>query len=870
MLDTALSASLQITAHSHLVRFYEQEDLLLAEVYTFLRQAVEGGGTAVLIATAEHADVLARQLRGLTIETNTLQRIEPVIVLDAAETLTKLLVDGSLDRDRFKSVVGEIIARAEAQGGPVHVFGEMVPLLCAEKKYDGALYLERLWSELTAERQFSFFCAYPAKVFASSAQILAFQQMRNAHDPSRFGAHIPAHTNADDVRLLVTSLQQRALALEAEVNSRQQVEIELRRREWELHDFVENASEGLHRVDGDGIILWANRAELDLLGYTPETYIGRHIEDFHADESVIASILQSLSAGATLRDQPARLRCADGSIKHVLINSNGCFENGKLLYTRCFTRDATDRVARQQAQDQLRDTLINAPVATALLVAPDHTFRIANRRFCAVVDSEQLAGQRFSEALPAWHRSGLTQALDHVLASGQAFAVDEYAVKLSAGDEVEEHFFKVNLEPLRGFDGMAEGVIVSLVDLTQQVRDRQRLQSTLTERSELLAQLEEANRAKDEFLAMLGHELRNPLAPIVTALQLMRMRGNTGTEREQEVIQRQVDHLVQLIADLLDISKVTRGNIQLTKEWISLADVLTKAVEMASPLFEQRSHRLTVDTEPQLFVNGDPLRLAQVVSNLLSNAARYTPIGGEIHLSARRDASNHIEISVRDNGIGITAEMLPKVFDLFFQAARDGGRSDGGLGIGLALVKSFVGLHGGTASVRSAGPGCGSEFTVRLPSAMGGLPPAPVSTIAASDGASDRADTPIRILLVDDNVDAAETLARVLITVGHEVQVFNSPTAALAHSYFLEPDLAILDIGLPVMDGYELAARLRQQLRWHHCVFVALTGYGQDVDRERSQEAAFREHFLKPIDPHALLSFIAGSCVAKKSEVRTI
>lgn len=381
------------------------------------------------------------------------------------------------------------------------------------------------------------------------------------------------------------------------------------------------------------------------------------------------------------------------------------------------------------------------------------------------------------------------------------------------------------------------------------------LEAEIARRQKTEEQLRETSRAKDEFLAMLGHELRNPLAPIVTALQLMRMRGDTGTEREQAIIQRQVDHLVQLIADLLDISKVTRGMIDLHKEWISIATVLTKAVEMVSPLFEQRSHRLIVDAAEQLYVNGDAVRLAQIVSNLLSNAARYTPIGGEIHLTARRDEWEHIVISVRDNGIGIATEMLPKIFDLFFQGARDGGRSEGGLGIGLALVKSFVELHGGSASVHSDGLGLGSEFRVRLPLALGDdAPEISAHSIAAIKQFDER--VALKILVVDDNVDAAETLARFLSGVGHEVQVVNSPTTALLEARTFLPDLAILDIGLPVMDGYELAAQLQRKSEWDNCKFVALTGYGQDVDRERSKVAGFKKHFVKPIDPQELLRFV--------------
>lgn len=864
MVSSTLGFGSEIPDESHFVRFYEQDDRLLREVSEFFEQALRAGGTAVMIATPEHRAIVTAQLQRLQDEQNKTLQPHCFVALDAEETLSKFLVDGRPDRELFNTVIGPIIEHSVARGGPIHAFGEMVALLCARGQYDDAIYLEALWNELSAQHVFRLFCAYPTHLFASSDHIAAFQKVCGAHNHICPSESIASKENPEAIRRLVATWEQKASALEAEVARRHVAESALRHSESELKDFVENAAEGLHRVSGEGIILWANRAELELLGYTEQQYVGRHIAEFHVDAPVIEAMLEALAAGATLRDQPARLRCADGSIKHVLINSNGCFQNGKFLYTRCLTRDATDRVERQQAQDQLRNTLINSPIATALLTGSDHVFRIANKRYADLTGSDSLVGQRFADALPAWHQRGITEALDQVFKTGQAHAMDEFCLRLGSEDDSSERVFNIHLEPLRGIDGSIEGIITSVVDLTQQVRDRQQLQNTLHERSELLAQLEETSRAKDEFLAMLGHELRNPLAPIVTALQLMRMRGDTGTEREQAVIQRQVDHLIQLIADLLDISKVTRGLIDLHKEWISVGSVLTKAVEMASPLFEQRSHRLIVDANDQLFVDGDAMRLAQVVSNLLSNAARYTPIGGEIHLSARRDDWEHIVISVRDNGVGIAADMLPKIFDLFFQGARDGGRAEGGLGIGLALVKSFVEKHGGTASVYSDGAGLGSEFTVRLPMALSNttshaLPKA--QALSAAPGAN----VPLNIMVVDDNVDAAETLARFLSNVGHHVRVVNCPTAALVYANTFVPDLAILDIGLPVMDGYELAAQLQLKSEWAQCEFVALTGYGQDADRARSKVAGFSKHFVKPIDPQELLRFAKNVKASKNA-----
>ena len=376
------------------------------------------------------------------------------------------------------------------------------------------------------------------------------------------------------------------------------------------------------------------------------------------------------------------------------------------------------------------------------------------------------------------------------------------------------------------------------------------------ERSELLSReqaarerAESANQAKDEFLAMLGHELRNPLSPILTAVQLMKLRGDQSSVREQMIIERQAQHLIRLVDDLLDVSRITSGKVELQRAATEIAAVVARAVEIASPLFEQKQHRLRLDVARQgLRVDGDEVRLSQVVANLLTNAARYTNPGGDIALGAHREG-DQIVICVRDNGIGITAEMLPRIFDLFVQASRRSDRSDGGLGLGLTLVRTLVAMHGGTVDAASRGAGAGAEFTVRLPALPDSFvdPPAlPAPPLEAPPAASQR------ILVVDDNVDAAQLLAEILETHGHQTALAHDGPSALTRARNFQPDIAILDIGLPVMDGYELAAQLRLALGAHTPRMIALTGYGQEHDRTRSRDAGFEAHLVKPVDADAL------------------
>jgi len=364
---------------------------------------------------------------------------------------------------------------------------------------------------------------------------------------------------------------------------------------------------------------------------------------------------------------------------------------------------------------------------------------------------------------------------------------------------------------------------------------------------------ENANRAKDEFLAMLGHELRNPLSPILTALQLMKLRGESGSERERTVIERQVNHLTRLVDDLLDVSRIARGRVELKTEIVELSEVVAKAIEMASPLLEQRTHTLTVDVPRRgLLVDGDPTRLGQVVSNLLTNAAKYTPPGGRISIRAEL-VDDEIVLSVRDTGIGMTADVLPRVFDLFVQERQALDRSQGGLGIGLTIVRNLIERHGGSVSARSDGPGTGSEFIVRLP--VAGLAhaiglPAPTSSEMA-EGAI-RPGGAVRILVVDDNEDGAEMLAETLSGKGYETRVAHDAPTALRVAADFAPDIAFLDLGLPVMDGYELASHLRGLPGLEGVRLVAVTGYGQESDRQRTRQAGFHHHLVKPVNIDAI------------------
>jgi len=731
-------------AHDHVVQFYDSDEFLGARVMSFLRVGLREREPLVLICTPEHRELFTGKLAQSGIDVDAALRDGQLALLDARETLSKFMVSGMPDWHRFKGVVGGVLERALAAMPAPHVraYGEMVDVLWREGQAAAALRLEEFWNDLGGIHAFSLLCAYRMGNFLREADGADFHHVCRAHTHVVPAESYPREGDDDQRLREVSLLQQRARALETEIAQRKQLEEALRatvrdlrcseealrRSEEELKDFVENAAEGLHWVGPDSLVQWANKAELELLGYSAAEYVGHSIAEFHADPEVARDMVARLSRNETLRDYEAALRCKDGSIRHVVVNSNARFENGVFKHTRCFTRDVT---ARKQAEAQLR---------------------------------------------------------------------------------------------------IAEAERARLFELEKAAR----------------AEAESASRAKDEFLAMLGHELRNPLSPIVTALQLMRLRGDTSAPKERAIIERQVKHLVGLVDDLLDVSRITRGKIELRREPVEMAEVIAKAVEMSSPLLEQRAHQLTVDAPRGrgLRVDADAARLSQVFANLLANAAKYTEAGGRIEVSAAREG-NIVRVKVSDNGAGIDPHLLPHVFDLFIQAKQTLDRSQGGLGIGLTIVRNLVELHGGKVSARSEGLGRGSDFIVELPALDRVASRGEVAPAAKSSRTREPFWRSLRVLVVDDNEDGALMVAESLEDLGYEVRQAGDGPGALEAAAEFRPHAAVLDIGLPVMDGYELGRRLA--LAHPGIQLIALTGYGQPSDRQLSAEAGFAEHLVKPL-----------------------
>ncbi len=385
---------------------------------------------------------------------------------------------------------------------------------------------------------------------------------------------------------------------------------------------------------------------------------------------------------------------------------------------------------------------------------------------------------------------------------------------------------------------------------------RERMKAIAEENERLYQELRQVDRLKDEFLAMLAHELRNPLAPIRNALHLMQLETTAqppAIQENWEIIDRQVTHLVRLVDDLLDVSRISQGKIQLQKERLDLAAVVARALESSQPLLTARRHTLTVQLpDKPVLVEGDLVRLVQVLSNLLNNAAKYTPEGGRITVGVERHELQ-VVVRVGDTGMGIPADVLPHLFDLFAQSERTLDRSEGGLGIGLTLVRRLTEMHGGSVEAHSEGSGKGSEFVVRLPVVEGPVPiVARLERVQKTIAARRR-----RILVVDDNQDSVRTLTKLLQILGHEVRNASDGLLALEVLKTFQAEVVLLDIGLPGIDGYELCRRLRCQSKFDETVLVALTGYGSPEDRLQSQQAGFNAHLVKPVDVEALKQLLA-------------
>jgi PAS domain S-box-containing protein len=596
-------------------------------------------------------------------------------------------------------------------------------------------------------------------------------------------------------------------------------------------------------LDPEGHVTSWNAGAERLKQYRADEIIGQHFSVFYPPEALARdwpnTELRAARGEGRFEDEGWRVR-KDGSQFWANVVITAIRDaSGELIGFSKITRDLTERRAREEdlRHSEERFRLMVEAVQDYAIFMLDPDGRIASWN----AGAERIKGYRPSEIL-GQHFSRFYPP--ERVAAG--WPEHELATARATG-RFEEEGWRIRKDGSRFW---ANVVISAVHDQAGELRGFTKVTRDLTERRRIET-LEAEGKQITEFLAMLGHELRNPLAPIRNAVAVMGTKGTADptTRWAREVIERQVGQLSRLVDDLLDVGRITSGKITLQREPVDLAAVAARALEAARPLQDERHHDLGVDLGPgPLFVQGDAMRLVQVVVNLLSNAAKYTPDGGHVWVRLRREGDEAV-LSVRDDGVGMSADLLPRVFEIFVQGDRSLERAEGGLGIGLSLVERLLALHGGTIKAYSAGPGQGSEFIVRLPVTESPVtePSAPSSAKVA--GARSRR---LRVLVVDDNQDAMESLAMLLGFWGHDVVTASDGIAAVDLALQRRPHVVLLDIGLPGIDGYEVARRIHAQEGATKPVLVAMTGYGQAEDRQRAREAGFGLHLVKPVEPDAL------------------
>ncbi len=856
----------------HLVQFYEDDTQLAANVSEFLSAGFAAGDPLLVIATKPHCDAFVSALRAEGFNVEGARRTGQLQLLDARETLDGFMDGNSPHAGRFDTVVGSVVdatVRSAGSGRKLRAYGEMVNLLWQDGNSTGALRLEELWNDLSVKYPFELLCAYSMANFYRASQSAGFKEVCARHGRVLPLPGASARAASADTSLQVALLQQKARALEAEVLQRQDLEAALRQAlaerrhaERELADFVENAVEGLHRVGPDGRILWANQAELDLLGYTREEYVGRHISEFHVDRAKIDDMLARLARGETLRDFPTQLRRKDGSVCDVLIHSNVLWEDGKFVHTRCYTRDITARKAGDDAAARLAAIIESSDDA---IVSKDlngvvRTWNKGAERIFGYTAAE-MVGQSIRRIIPADRQGEEDEVLSKV---SRGEMVDHFQTIRLRKDGTPIHI-SLTVSPIRSPSGELIGASKIARDITEHKGFESERERLLASEREARQVAERANRVKDEFMAMLSHELRSPLNAISGWTQVAKAHLRDGKppldvmQRALDVIERNVGLQARLIDDLLDISRIVSGKLQLESRPVNLTAIATNAIESVRPSADSKGITLSLDAStPDPWVLADPARLEQVLWNLLVNAVKFTPDGGRIDMTIA-PAEKGIAVSVRDTGQGIDTESLPHVFDRFWQARDTMKRMQGGLGLGLALVRYLAELHGGSVEARSDGRGCGSTFTVTLPFFM---------EASNTNAQGENALRGVRALVVDDFADAREMLGHLLEYRGAEVHTAASVREALALLEKRAFDVVLTDLGMPEQDGYAMVRGIRAHPapRVRSLPVIAVTAYSGDGERDRALSQGFDDYVVKPVLADQMAASIARQLMPSRAQ----
>ena len=698
------------------------------------------------------------------------------------------------------------------------------------------------------------------------------------------------------------------VGIKRDITERKQAEEELRQTQKQLTDFFDNAAIGMHWVGADGTVLRVNQAELDLLGYTREEYVGHHITEFHVDEQVIKSILARLSAGEILKDADARMRCKDGSIKHVRINSSVYWENGEFRHTRCFTRDITDRkrterrlalqyaVTRiladstdffESAQKILRAACehLNWDVGVVWQVDQrDQVMRCVDICKTPEINADEFEQVTRSSVFPKgvglpgriW-KNGAPVRITNIVADNNFLRAPvaervglhgAFGFPILLGEEVLgvlEFFSQEIREPEDELLEMVAAIGGQIGQFTKRRRAEEERAELLTSERAARADAEDANRLKDEFLATVSHELRTPLNAVIGWSRMLRSGklDDESATHALEVIERNAWAQKQIIEDILDVSRVITGKLQLNLGPVDLVAIVDAALDAVRPALEAKEIKIETIIDAGLrIISGDADRLQQVVWNLLANAAKFTPNSGKVEVRVSYDVT-HVQIQVTDTGPGIDPAFLPHVFERFRQEDGSTTRTHGGLGLGLAIVRHLVELHGGVITAENRADGPGAIFTVKLQLPSGELRP---ETLASTyevfkEGEPEAASLEgLRVLIVDDERDTLDLVTMELAQRGARVTGVTSAAEALGELESSEFDVLISDIAMPEEDGYSLIRKVRKSEagKERRTPAVALTAYARVQDRMRAILAGYNTHVAKPVEANELVTIVAS------------
>ncbi|MFL6665514.1 MAG: PAS domain-containing protein, partial [Rhizobacter sp.] len=655
----------------------------------------------------------------------------------------------------------------------------------------------------------------------------------------------------------------------------------LRQSEERLRLIIENAREyAIYSMDLEHRVTSWNSGAERLLGYSEAEVLGRSGDIIFTAEDIAAGAPDdeartALDTGRAADDRFHQRKdgsrfWASGIMMPMHDASGAVLGFVKILRDQTEARRAQEALERSRAEllrawqendrarrsaelqkEHLAALFSQAPAPICILRGADFRVEFANPPMCQLwgLSPDQVVDKPVLEAMPSLRATQFKEMLDEVMKSGVPYVGKEVPaiIDRQGRGEPEDAYLNFTYAPLRDVEGCIDGVLAMASDVTDEIRAREQM-------SELHEMAQAASRAKDDFLAMLGHELRNPLAPLQTSLHLIRQRVPGGAaDALLDIAERQAGNLSRIVDDLLEAARITEGKIDLRLERVDMVASVNQALEAAHDFLESQKHELTVTLPKEpVYINADPVRVEQVILNLLNNAGKYTPAGGRIGVSLRA-VGEVAELSIADDGIGISEELRPRLFQIFQQGNRDLARGEGGLGIGLSVVRRLVDLHGGSVEALSAGPGQGSEFIVRLPLAHknAAVAPKPADAPPAVPSAKQH-----RVLVVDDNHDAGETLLMLIESLGHETQMAGDGPSAVQLCEQWHPDIVFLDIGLPGMDGYEVAREIRRRHSNGVPRLVALTGYRQDTDRAKARAAGFDQHLVKPAPVKEIMAIL--------------